>query len=235
MTLPRAEGPLTIHGLHVPIAENEVSPIIWQALQSGEYEAKEARLARDLLRPGDRVLELGSGLGIITTVLAQTPDVRIWSFDANPGTVAMARRVAQANGVDNVTFAHGMLSAGAPSSHVFYMRRDFWMSSMIESQGPYETAIQVDSANIDDFLAAESVNVLVMDVEGAEQQILGAAALEGVDRVFLELHDHLYGLSGVREIFASMDRLGFAYDPRQSAGPCVLFLRDDGRIRPYAG
>ena len=86
-----------------------------------------------------------------------------------------------------------------------------------------------------DFIAAQSVNVLVMDVEGAERQILGAAALEGVDRVFLELHDHLYGLSGVREIFASMDRLGFSYDPRQSSGPCVLFLRDDGQIRPYCG
>ncbi|MDB6455217.1 FkbM family methyltransferase [Falsirhodobacter sp. 20TX0035] len=234
MTLP-PQGPLTIHGLNVPIAEGEVSPIIWQALRSGEYEAKEARLARTLLRAGDRVLELGSGLGIITTVLAQTPDVRIWSFDANPDTVAMARRVAEANDATNVTFAHGLLSAGDPTTHVFYMRRDFWMSSMIAAQGPYEATIEVQSANIDAALAERGINVLVMDVEGAEREILGAATLDGVDRVFLELHDHLYGLTGVREIFAAMDRKGFAYDPRASSGPCVLFLRDDGSIRPYAG
>ncbi|WP_128255436.1 FkbM family methyltransferase [Falsirhodobacter deserti] len=229
------DTPLMLHGLRVPITEADVSPIIWRAMQSGEYEAKEARSVRSLLHAGDRVLELGSGLGIITSIMAQTPGVRIWSFDANPHLIALSRRIAEANGIENATFEHGLLSAGAPENHVFYIRRDFWMSSMLEMQGPYETTISVQSSNLDDFIEAQSVNVLVMDIEGAERDLLSAARLDGVDCVFLELHDHLYGLAGVRSIFASMDRLGFSYDPRGSSGPCVLFRRDDGQIRPYEG
>ncbi|WP_045392451.1 FkbM family methyltransferase [Falsirhodobacter sp. alg1] len=225
----------SIHGIKLPLTDQDVSPIIWQALQTGEYEAKEARQVRDLLLPGDRVLELGAGIGVITSVMAQTPDVQIWSFDANPGTVALARRVAEANDISNVVFEHGLLSSGGASDHIFYIRRDFWMSSMIESQGPFETTISITSTNIDEYITRQSINVLVMDVEGAEREILGGADLKGIDRVFLELHDHLYGLTGVREIFASMDKRGFAYDPRMSSGPCVLFRRDDGAIRPYAG
>ena len=224
---------MTIHGIRLPITAEDVSPIIWQALQSGNYEAKEAFQAARLLRPGDRVLELGSGIGVITAVMARTPDVRIWAHDANPRTVALARRVAEANGIVNVTFSHGLLTGGTLETHSFYMRRDFWMSSMIESQGPYEEVISIVSQNVDAFISEHDVNVLVMDIEGAERDLLGSAALTGIDRVFLELHDHLYGLAGIRDIFAAMNARGFAYDPRNSSGPCVLFTRDDGAPRSY--
>ncbi|TQS70189.1 FkbM family methyltransferase [Rhodobacteraceae bacterium] len=222
-----------IHGLDLPITQADVSPIIWAALQNGSYEAKEVRHVRTLLRPHDRVLELGSGIGVITTIMAQMPDVRIWSFDANPHTVELARKVAQANGADHVTFGHGLLTAGAPETYTFYLRRDFWMSSMIETQGPFESTIEITSRNVDEFITGHDINVLVMDIEGAERHLLANAALDGIDRVFLELHDHLYGLAGVRDIFETMSARGYAYDPRNSSGPCVVFARDNGTIRPY--
>ncbi|RII37896.1 FkbM family methyltransferase [Pseudooceanicola sediminis] len=224
---------MIIHGIRLPITSEDVSPIIWQALESGKYEAKEARQVRKLLHTGDRVLELGAGIGVITAVMAQTPGVTIWSFDANPHTIELAERVAAANEIDNVTFRQGLLMSGAPETHSFYVRRDFWMSSMIESQGPYEDVIDIGSQNLEAFIAEHEVNVLVMDIEGAERDLLAAADLDGIDRVFMELHDHLYGLAGVRDIFASMNGHGFSYDPRNSSGPCVMFTRDDGTPRTY--
>lgn len=230
-----AYDPLRLHGIAVPIRAEDVSPIIWQSLTDGSYEAKEARQVPDSLYAGDRILELGAGIGVITTLMAQVRDVRIWSFDANPATVELAKRVADANGVTNVAFAHGLLSAGPPTTHVFYIREDFWMSSLTEHQGPYLSTMDLQSTNIDQFLMQNDINVLVMDVEGAERQILNDAILQGIDRIILELHDHLYGLSGVRDIFDAMHRKGFAYDPRSSSGPCILFRKDDGSIRPYEG
>ncbi len=227
--------PLHLHGINVPIGSGDVSPVIWQALIDGSYEAKEARQVPDCIESGDRILELGTGIGVITTLMARIPDVRIWSFDANPATIALARRVADANGIDNVIFAQGLLSPGAPAPHTFYIRDDFWMSSLIERQGPYGSTIDVQSTDIDGFLTQNAVNVLVMDVEGAERDVLSRSELLGVDRVVLELHDHLYGLAGVRDVFDAMQRKGYAYDPRGSSGPCVLFRKDDGGIRPYPG
>lgn len=225
--------PRTLHGIKIPIFESEVSPLIWKSILNGQYEAKEVRHVREILRPGDRVLELGSGLGVTTSIMAKIPEVQIWSFDANPHMIKLARRIAKANGVNNATITHGLLSGGEPSMHVFYIRRDFWMSSLIESQGPYDTIISVKSSNLDEFISTNSINVLVMDIEGAERDLLITTRLEGIDRVFLELHDHLYGLSGVRNIFTAMEKLGFSYDPRGSSGPCILFIRDDGKLRPY--
>jgi len=225
--------PLLLHGLQMPILETDVSPIIWKAIQAGEYEAKEAHSVVRILRPGDRIIELGSGLGVITSIMAQTSDVSIWSFDANPNLITLARRVADANGVKNAIFEHRLLTAGPPSRYTFFIRKDFWMSSLLEQQGPYESRISIESSNLDEFIEKNSANVLVMDIEGAEYGLLSSARLNGIDRVFLELHDHLYGLSGIRCIFTSMDSLGFSYDPRGSTGPCVLFTREDGQPRFY--
>jgi len=219
---------LNVHGVVVPIEPGEVSPVIWQALSSGSYEAKEARTIKKAVKASDRVLELGSGIGIITSLIARISDVAVWAFEANPATASLARRVLDANGHDNVVLSQGILSAGETGTFRFYVRKDLWMSSMDENQGPYESTISITSTNIDQFIADHGINVLVMDIEGAERDLLKQAELPGVERIFLELHDHLYGLAGIRDITHALAEKGFAYDPRGSHGPCVLFAKDDG-------
>lgn len=218
-----------IHGVLLRLSSDEVSPVIWQALKDGSYEAKEARSVARAVRPGDRVLELGSGIGVITSVIARIPDVSVFAFEANPSTARLAERILEANGARNVRFSQGLLTAGDPDTHIFYVRRDLWMSSMDEKQGPYESRIEIGSENIDAFIQRHDINVLVMDIEGAERDLLRDAKLQGVERIFVELHDHLYGLSGVRDITQALAEKGFAYDPRGSRGPCVLFAKDDGK------
>lgn len=106
---------LCVHGVRVPIAAEEVSTAIWDALKSELYEANEARRVRRAIWPGDRVLELGTGLGIITSIIAEIDDVRVWSFEADPRTARLAERVVNFNCSDNVVLAHGILAAGPPA------------------------------------------------------------------------------------------------------------------------
>ncbi|EJN06308.1 FkbM family methyltransferase [Phyllobacterium sp. YR531] len=218
----------TVHGIKIPLTPEEVSPTIWRALASGSYEAKEARWIFKAIRSSDRVLELGTGLGVITSLIAKIADVQVWSFEANPLTAALAKRVINANDLDNVTLQQGILAAGDPRTFQFYVRKDLWMSSMDRDQGPYEDEISLKSTNIDDFIVDHGINVLVMDIEGAERDLVQGAELPGVERVFLELHDHLYGLQGVRDITLALAGKGYAYDPRGSYGPCVLFSKESG-------
>ena len=223
---------LTVHGITVPLSPDEVSPVIWQSLKSGSYEAKEAKWVCKAVRANDRVLELGTGIGVITSLIAKVPGVRVWSFEANPSTAALAQRVIHANYLDNVVLSQGLLAAGEPRTLPFYVREDLWMSSMDKNQGPYQRVISLTSIDIDYFIADHSINVLVMDIEGAERDLLGKSQLPGIERVFLELHDHLYGLSGIREITQALSAKGFAYDPRGSYGACVLFAKENG-LRVY--
>lgn len=101
------------------------------------------------------------------------------------------------------------------------------MSSMDINQGPFKSVIKIDTTNIEDFIIDHDVSVLVMDIEGAEVELLERADLQGIERIFLELHDHLYGLDGVRRITCALTAKGFTYDPRGSCGACVLFAKDD--------
>lgn len=223
-----AMASLTVHGIKVPVAPQDVSPVIWRALQSQSYEAKEAKWIFRAVKARDRVLELGSGIGIITALIAKVPGVQVWAFEANPATAELAKRVIAANDLDNVTYSQGILTAGPPRSFTFYVRRDLWMSSTEKDQGPYERELSIVSANVDRFITDHRINALVMDIEGAEKELLQDAELPGVERIFLELHDHLYGLDGIRNITLALAEKGFAYDPRGSRGPCVLFAKNDG-------
>ncbi|MBP0440403.1 FkbM family methyltransferase [Tianweitania sediminis] len=219
---------LNVHGVEVPLCSNEVSPEIWAALQNGRYEANEARRIARAVRRGDRVLELGAGIGVITSIIASIESVRVWSFEADPRTACLAQRVIDQNCAGNVILSNGILAAGPSAKVTFYRRADFWMSSKFPEQGPYEGKVELMSLDIDEFIETHRINVLVMDIEGAELEILQRARLPGVERVFLELHDHLYGLSGIQEITRAMSRKGLIYDPRGSSGPCVLYSLDDG-------
>ena len=84
--------------------------------------------------------------------------------------------------------------------------------------------------------ATRAIDLVVCDVEGAETVLFQDADLSGVDRIFLEMHDHVTGLSGVRRLFATMAGHGFVYDPRHSQGSVVLFqkLGATDIVRPYA-
>lgn len=216
---------LTVHGVKVPLGPADVSPEIWQALSSGTYEAKEARWVFKSVRPHDHVLELGTGIGVVTSLIAGIEGVHVWAFEASPSSVRLARRVIEANNLDNITLSQGILAAGPPRDFVFYLREDLWMSSVVEHQGPYDETLTITSANIDRFISEHEIDVIVMDIEGAERDLLINAELLGVDRIFLELHDHLYGLAGIRDITQALAAKGFGYDPRGSSGPCVLFSR----------
>lgn len=56
-----------------------------------------------LVRPGDAVLDLGTGSGILALLAARRGARHVYAVDHSP-FVTMAERVAAANGIDNVTF-----------------------------------------------------------------------------------------------------------------------------------
>src|SRR5437899_5892936 len=105
---------LTVHGVKVPLNPADVSPEIWHALSSGTYEAKEARWVFKSVRPHDHVLELGTGIGVLTSLIAGIEGVHVWAFEASPSSVRLARRVIEANNLNNITLAQGILAAGPP-------------------------------------------------------------------------------------------------------------------------
>jgi FkbM family methyltransferase len=190
------------------------------------------------VRPGDRVLEIGAGIGFISTLLSRQRRVsRVIAVEANPFLIDYMTRLHALNRVRKVRRVNAVLTNEPKSSATFYLRRDFWMGSLAAEPNPYTGTVEVPTRNLDTLLRDEAIDLIVCDVEGAETVLFENADLSGVDRIFLEMHDHVTGLSGVRGLFATLAGHGFVYDPRHSLGSVVLFQKLGAKdiLRPYAG
>ena len=229
---------LNISGVIVPPDATVITPLIRQAMLDGRFETEEASQIPAIVRPGDRVLEIGAGIGFISTLLAREQRVaRVIAVEANPNLLAYMTRLHGVNHVRKVRRLNAVLTNEPVESATFYLRRDFWMGSLSPVPNPYHDTVEVPTHNLDRLLRDEGINLVVCDVEGAEDGLFDGADLSGVDRVYVETHDHVTGLAGIRRLFATMAEQGFVYDPRHSLGSVVFFQRlgDQDIVRPYAG
>ena len=65
------EATLEAAGVVIPFDPAVITPAIHRAVVSGRFEAEESRQIPHIVRPGDRVLEIGAGIGFISTLLSR--------------------------------------------------------------------------------------------------------------------------------------------------------------------
>ena len=229
---------LVYGGVVIPLDPEVITPAIHGAIRAGRFEAEEASQIPHILRPGDRVLEIGAGIGFISTLISRQRRVsRVIAVEANPNLIDYMSRLHACNRVRKIRRLNAVLTNEPRATATFYLRRDFWMGSLAPAPNPYIGTVEVPTLNLDKLLRDEGIDLIVCDIEGAETMLFKGADLSGVDRIFLEMHDHVTGLSGVRGLFATMAGHGFVYDPRHSQGSVVLFQRLGATdiVRPYSG
>ncbi|EFO31313.1 FkbM family methyltransferase [Roseibium sp. TrichSKD4] len=217
---------VNLEDVKLHLDENEVAGKIVDALLNKTYESDEAYCVKNLVKPGDRILEIGAGMGFITTILSQIEDVKVWSFDANPALIELLKRTATINNNNVASLNIGAFSAKAHGEMDFYIRQEFWMSSLYKEQGPYEEVIKIKTRNIDDFIRDNSINCLVMDIEGAEKEILEDAKLLGIERICVELHPQIYGHTGIGSINNHINGKGFRINKKYSSNLCISYDRE---------
>ncbi len=231
-----AEKCLEAEGVLIPYDPDIITPAIKLAIESGYFEAEEAAQLPHIVKPEDIVLDIGAGIGFISTLIARRAE-RVISVEANPDLLPFMAELHTLNGITNATRLNVVLGGDAETGlATFYQRNDFWMGSLAKGPNPYKSTVKVPYMALNTLLEKERVSLIVCDIEGAEGFLFNRADLSGVDRVYLELHDHITGLKGVAAVFEAMALRGLAYDPRHSSGAIVLFRRveENEVLRPYA-
>lgn len=226
---------LESQGVLIPYDPAVITPAIAQAIESGVFEAEEAAQIPHIVRSNDVVLDIGAGIGFISTLISRVA-ARVISVEANPDLLPFMAELHRQNGVKNAERLNVVLGGAEGGMATFYQRTDFWMGSLAKGPNSYHSTVSVPQMALNPLLEREKITLIVCDIEGAESFLFDEAELCCVDRVYLELHDHITGLKGVAAVFAAMAARGFAYDPRYSNGAIVLFQRVDAneRLRPYA-
>lgn len=216
-------------GMNIPKHPQLTTGRVRGALREGTYERKECDAVMRVVKAGDRVLELGGGLGYMSTLLSVKKNVeRVISYEANPTLIPYIRSVHAANNVQNVEVRNALLSPAAGDPVPFYVRKNFLGSSMDHDADPgsiVET-VQIEKHPISDTLADLKPNVLVCDIEGAEAEVLPSGDWSGLRAAIIELHPQWIGPKGVRAVFDAMHAGGLTYFPKASEGKVVTFRRE---------
>ncbi|MFD1156678.1 FkbM family methyltransferase [Roseovarius aestuarii] len=227
MNKPKYKTVLETHGIKVPFVSDVISPRMEQVIGKGRYEASEIKLLRKILRPRDRVLELGAGVGVVSTAAALvTGPEKVIVVEANPNLIPIIHETHKLNGVEGVEILNGV-GVGAPvgGEATFYLREDFWASSL---EKPHEretgtiTPVSVSQIDLNAIFEKHRPSVFVLDIEGGELDLLPTLDLSSCRSVVIELHPKVYQLEGIARCFDALRTKGFAYDAKQSRGGTVV-------------
>jgi FkbM family methyltransferase len=214
----------TINGVTLAIEPEVMSPAMIKVIEEGTYESAEAREIPRIVQPGERIVELGAGIGFIAITALKTGKVsRLASYEANPGLIPVIERNARLN---ELSFdVHNAIVD--PKEHggtvSFYLRKDFWASSLLPEPWGYEREVAVPRVSFASVLERYRPTMLIVDIEGAEQHLFRDIPLTGVKKIYMELHQNLLGRIGMKAVFDFMSSKDFHYDQHHSRGSVVLF------------
>lgn len=178
------------------------------ALARGDYENPERRAVKAILRPGDRVLDIGACMGVVSLTAARIVGAEnVVAVEPNPEAAKVAKENFERNGLPvrierrAVGVSPGKIELGiGPGS---------WLgaSAIRGYEGGYSVPVEV--APIAELVGEVRPTVLIMDAEGFEGEILPACPLEGLRAVVVEFHEAPLGAEGVAALRRHLSRAGF--------------------------
>lgn len=216
---------LECRGVRFPDDERFISPRVRESIVAGRYESKEANQVEKLLKENDRVLEIGSGLGFISTIAARDDrTASVLCYEADPRLIPYIKSVHELNGITKATVKNAALTSDLSQKELtFYVRRDFWGSSFSKNSGEYDSTAIVPTQSFNEVVQDFRPTFIVCDIEGAELDLFFNSSLYGVTRVLMEIHSRVLGRTGVKRLFDAMSARDFHYDEFHSSGSVVLF------------
>ena len=168
------------------------------------YEERALGKLRQLLTPGDLVLDVGANVGNHTIYFAGEAQCRVIPFECNPKLLPRLRAVvgsAELEGLVDMSHLGSAISDRVGTSHFNFIRDDYSNISQ-EATDRTETvpAISLDSLNVSD------CRLLKIDVDGGERPVLaGARQLLASRRPIVAIEVMNYNMSHVLELFSSLD------------------------------
>ncbi len=211
-------------GVLLPVSAKGVSPALLRAIYLDPYEAHERAIILSKLAPDDVILELGAGIGFISTLCAKRiGSERVFAVEANPVMAETIRQTYRLNGVFP-QLTGGLLGQGE-GEETFYVETNF-ISSSTHQRSASATPVTVQRYDARAFIQEVKPTFLICDIEGGEQELLAYMPLDGVKKLCIELHPHVIGNQGTSAIFSRLLNEGFVCDFLLSSGKVFFFERN---------
>jgi FkbM family methyltransferase len=215
----RSAREASLRGLRIALPRGLPLPLR-EAIHAGAYEAPELALVDAYLEPGDRVLEIGGGLGAVAAFCARrVGSENVVSCEPNPALRRAALATFRRNGLWP-ELVPALVGARAGRA-VLHVRRDPCTSSLLPDGE--STPLGVEMRAFGDELRRCDPSFVVMDAEGGEHELVRGADWGGVRKLVVELHPSRLGAERLAEVHDALVRAGFVAQDAQ--GDVVYFTR----------
>ena len=213
---------ILLKGVILGFDEN-ISEEVGNYIYNGEYEAQEATALQGILQMGDKVLEVGAGIGFLGILASKiVGSNNVLSYEANPHLIKTIRSNLLLNNC-SLTIRNCIL-ADSVGYRKFYLEKNFWSSSTHVRENT-TAAINVPTENIFDVLNEFQPNVLIMDIEGGEAELLPLVDISNIQKIIIEIHPHVIGDAASTEIVMRILSSGFSINFKYSSGSIWVFER----------
>lgn len=194
--------------VRVPIWTSLVSPLIANGIRKGWYERDERRAIEAAVRTGDRVLDLGGGLGVCSATAATAASIqKLTIVEANPKLLEVIRHTMALNKIEEFDLVWGAISTSPAKTTRLQLGQHYW--SARETDSDLGDTLEVPILSPQSILKQSEPDVLICDVEGNEKDLIHEADLSGVRSFVVEFHPHIYGVEMMSELDAKLCRDGF--------------------------
>jgi FkbM family methyltransferase len=213
----------TIRGIRLDVPRSILQPDVWHSLVHGYYEGSEIDSLLYAIRPGDRILEIGAGIGFISSfAVRELRAAHLIVVEAEPRLIPVIRRTHELNGVTADVRNAAVTATGGTVE--FNRQPSFWASSLLDLPGG--TMVRLPAQRLQALVEEAEPDVLIVDVEGGEGQLFeGFQPPPRLRHAVVEVHKPQAGLTGIAACFAAMAGAAMAYDPDGSSRTNVTFSR----------
>ena len=213
---------VAIEGVRLRVGRH-MSPRIERAVSEGRYERDELWLIEQVLSTSDVVLEVGAGLGVVSTYCAQRlGSSRVSAYEANPDLEDCIRETYALNQVQP---SLEMCAVGAePGTTTLYREKHLSSSSVIR-RSARARAVEVPRKSLSEIAEQVRPTLLIVDAEGAEGDLFDRAQIPTVAGIVLELHERIIGEPEANRVRSILAAAGFIAVPGLSAREHLVLRR----------
>ena len=207
-----------------------LSQSLTERILSGYYEEPEMRCLSAILAPRDVVMEIGAGIGFLSSQCAKVVgSENTYAFEANPELEAVIRDTYELNGV----FPHLEICvlAHEGGERIFYLEENF-LTSSLTSQDPRARAVKVPAKLLNIEIARIQPSMLILDIEGGEFELFPDIDLRTVQKIVIELHPRKAEREKTRLLISDLYARGFVAYKDVSQGDVLCMER---RAHPVDG
>lgn len=198
-----------------------IIPEIRSEVRAGTYSADILQLLPEAVRPGDRVLIIGAGLGVVSTMVARSEGVeRIIAVEANTSLIPYLNRVHELNKVSEIETLNAVLAGGKTGRVPFFARRDLRTSSLVPHDRSWQQVMMVPFMDLNLILKEEQISLVICDIPVATAHLLALADLSQVERVLVGCGEDTGEAWESGGVCTLLDTLGFTSETNEAA---VLF------------